>query len=171
MIQKADRDDKLIVGRFGAPFGVKGWIKVNSFTDPISNILEYDPWYLHTRSGYKAVTLEDGHIHGKTIVVKLPQCNDRDIAKTFTHVTIAIDRNQLPELKAGEFYWDDLIGLEVFNQDNVNFGIVKELLATGANDVLVVTGDRERLIPYIKQVILQVDLKNKKIVVNWDKDF
>ena len=107
------------------------------------------------------------------MVIKLEGCNDRNQAEALVGAKIAVYRNQLPQLEGpGHFYWADLKGLQVVNTAGVELGVVDYLLETGANDVLVVKGDQERLIPYLwKQVVQDVDLSAKRILVDWDADF
>lgn len=172
MTQKTTQDDKVIIGRLGAAFGVRGWLKVNSFTEPFDNILSYQPWLIRRKGQWQTVGIEDIEIHGKSIVVKLQGCDDREKAKLFTNAEIAIEKTQLPALEKDEYYWTDLIGLRVTNKENIDLGIVESLMATGANDVLVVVKNKQqRLIPYIKQVILKINLEQRKLLVDWDKDF
>jgi 16S rRNA processing protein RimM len=164
-------NDVVVVGRFGAPYGVKGWLKVSSFTEPPSNLLHYHPWLVQMQGEWQPITLEVLEQHGRYIVAKLPNCNDPEQARQYTNLDIAIPRDQLPALPPGEYYWQDLVGLQVINQEGIELGIVDSLLATGANDVLVVKGDRERLIPYLKHVVLQVDKAAGAIKVDWDAMF
>ncbi len=114
----------------------------------------------------------EGRAHGKGVVARLADCTDRDQAQLLMGCEIGIRRDQLPALAPGEYYWKDLIGLQVVNTEGDEFGSVQQLLETGANDVLVVQGERERLIPFVmKQVIVEVDLDQGRIRVDWDKDF
>lgn len=166
-------NEKVIVGKFGAPFGIRGWIKVISFTDPLSNILNYQPWFMQSKGtqDWQVISVEQQKIHGQNVIIKLKQCNDVNSAAAYTHREIAIERDQLPKLPSGEYYWSELKDLQVINKKNEILGVVESLFATGANDILVVVGDRQRLIPYIKDVILSVNLQEKKIIVDWDSDF
>lgn len=166
-------NDTVAVGRFGSPFGVRGWIKVISFTDPIEQILTYSPWYIYKDNSWLVLDKVKGKAHGNHLVVHLNGSHDRDIAKTYTNLEIVIERQQLPALPPEEYYWVDLIGLAVVNLQGILFGKVDHLFGTGSNDVLVVedANQKERYIPYTHQVIIDVDLPNKKIVVDWDPDF
>ncbi len=168
---KPKLDDKIIMGRFGAAFGIKGWIKVFSYTDPIANLFEYSPWFIQQGDEWQPLVIEDGKIHGGQLIVKLSGCDDRNLAETYTHIEIAINADALPKLEKNQYYWSDLIGLSVLNLQNEDLGTVKEIMSTGSNDVLVVTGARERLIPFIKQVIIHVDLDARRITVDWDSSF
>lgn len=169
----ADSDEELIiVGKISAAFGVKGWVKIYSYTDPVNNILQYNPWKIKTKNSWQHIKVVQGRIHGKGVVAQLEQVHDRTDAEALTGTEIAVNRDQLPAAEAGEYYWADLIGLKVVNTQGVEFGNVDHLLETGANDVLVVTNGKERLIPYVLDVyIKEVDLNKGEIVVNWDPDY
>ncbi len=159
------------MGRVSGLFGVRGWIKVFSGTAPRDNILKYHSWYLRRAGEWKLFELEAGKAHGKGIVAKLSGCMDRDQAAELVGADIAIPRDQLPKAKPGEYYWIDLEGLEVRTLEGQLLGRVDHLFETGANDVMVVEGDRQRLIPYIKSTIHKVDLVAGVISVDWDPDF
>jgi 16S rRNA processing protein RimM len=161
------------VGEISGVFGVKGWVKVFSFTDPRENILNYSPWYLQKGQETKEVSLVDGQRQGKLVVAALEGVEDRDAAAALSGWKILIDKQQLPAATEGEYYWADLIGLQVKTTDGQNLGVVDHLLETGANDVLVVTdGEQERLIPFLQQqTVLQIDLVKRQMVVDWDPDF
>ncbi len=168
--------DMILLGRVSGLFGVKGWIKVHSDTEPRDNILNYSPWYLRRQDGWQIYEVIAGRLHGKGVVVQLANCPDRDTAAELIGSTIAIHRDQLPAAPEDEYYWSDLRGLKVTTTQGVELGRVVNLMETGANDVLVVreAGEqgRERLIPYIwQQVIHEVDLENGQLTVDWDPEF
>lgn len=162
-------------------FGVKGWLKIHSATQPMDNICHYSPWWLKTRHGVKQVEIDDFKPHGQNMVVHIKGVDDRDEAKELCQVDIAVERDQIPDLETGDFYWFQLQGLQVisvYDGQEVVLGKVSHLLETGANDVLVVKGDAdsldetERLIPYVpEQYIKDVDLDNQTIKVDWDPEF
>lgn len=168
-----DMDDYIVVGRIAGLYGVRGWVKVFSHTQPRENILTYSTWYLKKQGEWVANDLEAGRAHGKGVVAKLKGCDDRDAAAALMGNTIAIHREHLPQAAPGEYYWADLIGLEVVTVDGVSLGVVDHLLETGANDVLVVTqAGVERLIPFVQgQFVRSVDLAARLITVDWDPDF
>lgn len=170
---KAESPDTLVtVGRISGVYGVQGWVRVFSHTEPRDNILEYNPWQLRLPEGWREVALLAGRAHGKGVIAQLDGCGDRDQAARWVGAEIAIRRDQLPATPAGEYYWRDLIGLRVVNAEGVDLGVVDHLLETGANDVLVVRGERERLIPYAPgAVITGVDLAAGELRVDWDADF
>lgn len=180
--------EKIVVGRITGVYGVKGWVKIFSYTDPMESIVDYQPWFIRAENKKNApwtqITLEAGKRHAKTVVARLEHCDDRDQALTYVGNEIAIELQQLEALKRkNEYYWRDLIGLRVINQQGIELGSVKDLMETGANDVLVVVSDikaengettkiRERLIPWtMKRAIIGVDLDKKVIEVDWDPDF
>lgn len=165
------QDERITLGRIAGVFGVKGWVRVFSYTRPKQAIFDYKQWYLSTPMGDKAYKLISGRSQGKGLVVSLQGCNDRDGAAQLVGADITVCAEDLPVLAKGDFYWHQLIGLKVFSRDKRELGIVASMLDTGANDVLVVQGDRERLIPYIPAVIDEIDTDDGIMVVDWDADF
>ena len=163
--------DLMEVGRFGRAFGISGWIKVISLTTTKESILEFEPWFIKKNNVWEEFYFEDCKERANSIIVKLPNCSSPEQASQFTNIEIAIKREQLPELKDGEYYWDELIGLEVINKDNVVLGAVQSLMETGSNDVLVVVGEKRILVPYTSEVIVNVDPIKKIIRVDWEKDY
>lgn len=159
------------LGRISGLYGVKGWVKVYSHTSPLGNILKYPKWYLKVADGWQEFQLETGKPHGKGIIAKLATIYDRDIAATLIDTDIAIPRDQLPELGNNEFYWTDLEGIKVITIEGVELGKLDYLFETGANDVIVVMGERQRLLPYIDQVVKRVDLDAGIMEVDWDPEF
>jgi 16S rRNA processing protein RimM len=150
--------------------GLKGWVKVHSWTQPREAIFGYQPWLIGDER--REVRVRDSRLQGKTLLAALPGVEDREAAAALVGASIAIQRDQLPELPEGEHYWSDLIGLSVETLSGCDLGRVERLQETGANDVLVVQGDRERLIPYVPgRYVVRVDLDGRRIVVDWDSDF
>jgi 16S rRNA processing protein RimM len=151
---------------------VKGWVRVYSYTGPREKIVDYQPWYLQVSGEWLPRQVAEGRRHGKGVIVRLEGCEDRDQALALINSEIGVRRDQLPATAPGEYYWQDLIGLSVVNLQGERLGEVDHLLETGANDVLVVQGERERLIPFVlQQVVKQVDLQAGTIQVDWDRDF
>ncbi|WP_290630769.1 ribosome maturation factor RimM [Aquisalimonas sp.] len=170
----ADDDDTrlIVLGRVSGIFGVSGWVRIYSYTDPRENILQYSHWHLPFDGEWRRLKVEDGRRQGKAVVARLEGCDDRDQARALMGCNIALPRAELPPLQEGEYYWFDLQGLRVYNREGVDFGTVSHLMATGANDVLVVHGERERLIPLVlDQFVHRVDLEAGVIEVDWDSDF
>jgi len=159
------------LGKIGKTYGVKGWFNVVSFTDPIENIFEYTTWYLKNDSQWEAFELEAFRPHGKGYIAKLPGYDTPENSRLLTNREIGVPTSELPTLANNEYYWSDLIDLEVYTAEGQLLGKVTQVLETGANEVLCVQGERERMVPFIKSVIQKVDLEQKRITVNWDPDF
>jgi 16S rRNA processing protein RimM len=163
----------IVVGEISGVFGIKGWVKVYSFTEPRENILNYSPWVLRKGSELKSVAVLDGGLQGKAVVASLAGITDRDMAASLGGYEIIIDDSLLPEPEPGEYYWRDLIGLKVETEQGVALGVVDYLLETGANDVLAVKeGNKERLIPFLQgQFVKHIDLESGMMIVDWDPEF
>ena len=160
----------LIVGRVTGVYGLRGWVKVFSETEPRENILRYSPWYLGPSGTERAVA--EGKRHGKSIIARLQGCEDRDTAAALIGAVIALRRAQMPPPGANEFYWADLEGLTVETLEGRELGRVDRLFSTAANDVVVVKGERERLIPFLwDDVIRDVDFERGVMRVDWDPEF
>jgi 16S rRNA processing protein RimM len=166
-------DKRVLVGRIVGLFGVDGWVKVESYTEPRERILKYRPWLVKSAAGETEIAQVRGRTQGKGLVAALPQVEDRDAAVAWVGAEIWVRRSALPRAKRGEYYWVDLEGLDVVTCDDVALGKVSHLFATGANDVLVVRdGERERMIPFVlEQFVREVDLASSRIVVDWDPEF
>jgi 16S rRNA processing protein RimM len=168
-------DTKLIhVGEISGVFGVKGWVKIFSLTEPRENILSYSPWILQKGTETKKVSLVEGRKQGKSVVASIKGVADRDVAETYSGWEILINQSQLPKSKGGEYYWADLVGLSVETELGVSLGKVDHLIETGANDVLVILNEEkeERLVPFLQgQVVKDIDLDASTMIVDWDPDF
>ena len=152
----------VILGRIVGLFGVRGWVKVHSYTEPREAVLDYRDWLLNRDGEWQPIGLAEGRQHGKSVIARLAGVDDRDAA---------VDRDALPDAEEGHYYWADLEGLTVVHKDGTELGRVAYLMATGANDVLVVDGAAERLIPFVPgTVILDVDLAAGVIRVDWEWD-
>lgn len=159
----------VVLGRVAGLYGVRGWVKVHSYTDPRDGILDYADVLLRIEGEWRPVQIEEGRPHGKTVVVKISDVDDRDRAAELIGAEIGVPRGAMPEPDAGHYYWVDLIGLRVEHRDGTQLGVVDSLLETGANDVLVVKGEREILIPFVpQQVVLDVDRAAGVIHVDWE---
>ncbi|OIQ88522.1 ribosome maturation factor RimM [mine drainage metagenome] len=159
------------MGRISVPYGLKGWVSVNPDTEALDGLFDYPVWWVQLDAGWHEFAVEDAKVHGDHLVAKLEGIADRDQAFRLKGRPVAVPREQLPEAEEGEYYWSDLVGLEVENLQQVKFGTISEVFATGANDVLVVKGERERLVPFIDQVVLEVDIPARRMVVDWDAEF
>lgn len=168
-----NHERRILVGRFVGAFGVRGEVKLESFTDPKKTILRYQPWVLRDAQGRERV-LEGarGRETAKGIVASIADVQDRDAAEALRGTEVWVAREALPPPQPGEYYWVDLEGLRVANLDGVDFGVVSHLFSTGANDVVAVHGERERLIPFVMpEYITAIDFEARTITVDWDADF
>ncbi len=165
-------DKKLCVGKISGVYGIKGWVKVHSYTGDRENILKYSPWRLQKDKQLKILNVITGRKQGKTIVVSLEGIENRNDAELLAGWDVFIGSEQLPKIEHGEYYWADLVGLKVVTTDGIDLGVVDYLIETGANDVFVVAGDKERLIPFLQQqTIIKIDLEEGLMIVDWDPDF
>jgi 16S rRNA processing protein RimM len=163
---------QIIVGRIGGANGVRGWIKIMSYTRPKVNIFTYSPWLIHVDETWQEIDIEEFQQRGERLLVKISGIDNPEDARIYMNCDLAITREQLPALEEGEYYWHDLIGLEVLNQDEMNLGEVSKVSETGANDVLVVNeigkNKKKILIPLVMDVyVKKVDLIAKTIYVDW----
>lgn len=159
------------MGHVGAPFGVRGWVKVHAYTEHSDSLLDYPVWWLGHNGQWRECEVLACDVHPKALVAHLAGCDDRDAAAALRGSEIAVPRESLPQVDENEYYWADLIGLKVVNTAGQELGSVTGLLETGANDVLVVQGERERLIPFVAQVVLEVDLAAGAVRVDWGLDY
>jgi len=167
----------LAVGRVAGPYGVKGWVRVTSYTDPPANVFAYAPWLLRDAAGHRSeqqLELLEYKVHGKGWIVKLDGIADRDAAEKLKGLEIVIDRSRLPEPGEGQYYWADLIGLEASDQAGRLLGKVDHMLETGAADVMVIVGETGQrcLVPFVNGItVTEVDLDAGSIRVDWDADW
>jgi 16S rRNA processing protein RimM len=163
----------VIMGRIAAAHGIRGWVKIQPYTEYLDSLLDYRPWWIGQEGGpWREVEVKQCEVHNKTLAAQLPDCQDRTAAEKLKGLLIAVPRNSLPQQSSEEYYWSDLIGLAVVNEAGVQLGTVANLLETGANQVLSVAGENgEILIPFVATAIRQVDLKNKTILVDWSADY
>ncbi len=160
------------VGEIVGAFGVLGWVKVKSHTQPPQNILRYAPWLLGPEPDAKLVEVAEGRQQGTMVVARLEGVENRDQAAALKGTALWVPRESFPRAPKGVYYWADLVGLEVYTVSGQRLGTVDGLLETGANDVLEVKGDRDRLIPFVQgQYVQSVDLDQGRLVVDWDPDF
>ncbi len=160
----------VVMGRIANAHGVRGWVKIQSFTEYLDSLLDYPVWQIApTEQGpWRAVTVKQAEAHAKFVVAQLPDCPDRTAAEKLRGWLVAVPRSAMPEPDEDQFYWSDLIGLNVVNLAGQALGTVHNLLETGANDVLVVQGDNgEVLIPFVANAVLKVDLAARQIQVDW----
>jgi len=164
---------QVVVGEVVGVYGIKGWIRIRSFTDPVDRILQYGPWLIARPEKAAAPRpVRVGRRHGKGLIASLEGIDDRDTAAGLVGCEIRVDRSAFGEAERGRYFWSDLEGLAVETQCGTGLGKIDSLLETGANDVLVVTGERRRLIPFLPdEVVKSVDLDGGRVIVDWDPDF
>lgn len=161
----------IIVGKIGSTYGIQGWLKVFSYTEVMTDLLEYDPWYIEEADNtWSALQINASKTHGKCLIAQLAGLTSPEQARAFTGKRIAIKHSQLPTLPQNEYYWADLQGLTVINQHGETLGTVLYLIETGANDVFVIKHDgKEHAIPFLLNTVVQrVDLIKREIHVEWD---
>lgn len=165
------------MGRIGAPYGIKGWVKLISFSDPPDNLLDYRHFWIADGAALRALEIDEARPQGEGLVGHIKGCDVREETRQYTGFDLLLPKTELPALDEG-FYWHELEGLRVVNLDGEDLGVVDHLMATGANDVIVVRGDEasvdraERLLPYIEeQVVTEVDLEARIMRVDWGKDW
>jgi 16S rRNA processing protein RimM len=160
------------VGKFGKTHGVKGFIRVYSETGDVSVLASGSPWFQKTKLDFEPMDVDNIKLLPEYLLVHVRGIDTPEEAKRLTNQLIYINRKQLPALDKGKYYWDDLIGSQVVNLDSVVLGLVDEVMETGAHDVLVLKGEKRRLVPFVKdRVVKSVDLNRKLITVDWNPDF
>ena len=165
------------IGQLKKPYGIKGWLWVFSDTDDRTAIFDMQPWYMKTAMGMKPLTVKAWREQGSGIVAQFEQVPDRNVAETMNGVTLWVEQDALPETGEDEYYWSDLIGVRVFNEQDEYLGDITEMFETGAHDIMRVAAtsdsldDEERLIPWHKQTVLEVDITAKTVVAAWPNDY
>jgi len=160
------------MGRVAAPFGVKGWVKITPFTESPATLARHRRVWVGRQGEWREVTVEEVAVHGASVVARLAGCDDRDAAARLRGVELAVPREVLPAPDPGEFYWADLVGLDVVNTAGEPLGTVQGLFSTGAHDVMRVgEGKGERLLPFVATVVRKVDLATRRIEVDWGLDW
>jgi len=161
----------MVLGRVSALFGVRGWVRVYSYTEPREAILQYKGLLIRRQGDWKPAEVVEGQQHGKSVIALFKGCDDRDQAAVLIGAELGVHREDLPEPGDGQYYWSDLIGLKVVHRDGTELGVIDEMLETGANDVMVVKGEKERLIPFVKdEIVINVDLSQGRVDVDWEWD-
>ena len=160
------------MGRVVAPYAVRGWIKLQTFTEYLDSLLDYPVWRLGKDGRWRDYRVLDGKIHGQYLMAGLEGVEDRTAAEALMGLDVPVLREEMPEADEDEYYWDDLIGLDVVNLAGEVLGRVEGLLETGANDVLQVRdGETERLLPFVDAVVKEVDLEAGRLLVDWGLDY
>ncbi|AGH80236.1 16S rRNA processing protein RimM [Psychromonas sp. CNPT3] len=170
--------EPIVIGKFGAVHGIKGWLKIHSYTDDAESIFQYKPLLMKYNGVMQEVNITDWKAHSGTFVAKIKSFDVREESQALVGVELLVNINELPDLE-DDFYWRDLIGCQVETDKGYHLGAVTDMMETGSKDVLVVKanandafGQKQRLIPFIKeQVVLDVNITGKLIIVNWEPDF
>lgn len=165
-----EHSKKILVGKINGFYSFNGWVKIFSYTNPKENILSYQPWWYFLDNKEQKIQIVSGRKQGKTIIAQIKDIDSKDKAQKFLDVDLYVDKEVLPKLQ-NEVYWHELEGMQVVNLDGIELGIVANMFSTSANDVIVIEGDKELLIPYIKPFLVSVDREKRIIIVDWDKDF
>jgi len=166
----SDRSAVVVLGRVGAPFGVHGWVKVSSYTDPPDGIAGYAEWTLLQDDESRTVAVLDSKLAGRGVAVQLAGIETIEAARALTGAVIQVDRAVLPPVAAGEFYLHDLLGLQAVNREGQALGLVDGFLELPAHPVVVLRGDRERLVPLVPERIVEVDLERGRVTLDWHVD-
>ncbi|HMM47064.1 MAG TPA: ribosome maturation factor RimM [Thiobacillaceae bacterium] len=159
------------MARIAAPFGVKGWIRIQPYSEDPGTLMDFASWRVGRGEAQRDFAVEAIQDHGATLIAKLAGIDDRDAAYALRGQEVSVARDALPEPAEDEYYWSDLIGLRVINREGVTLGKVESLMETGAHDVLVVRGEREHLIPFVAAFVGRVDLEGGTIAVDWGEDY
>lgn len=167
-----DRKTYLIVGKIGSSYGIKGWLKIFSLSDEPEALIEYKNWYIKTKNGWEVLKTDARKQYGNHLIAHIVGIDDIDTAKQLTNKQIAILTSELPETDKHEFYWKDLEGLTVITKKGEKLGQIDHMMETGSNDVMVVSGDKRRLIPFVlNKIVLSVDLEKREMIVDWDPNY
>lgn len=171
-MNQASLEQKVVIGRFGSPFGVKGWIKVHSFTEPEENLLTYTNWYSLERGIWSVIKHDDYAKHGKGWIVHLVGYDSPEAVRFLASTDIAVARSDFPLLAEDEFYISDIVGFTAMNLEGATLGLVTGFVDSGAHELLVIQGEKEHLVPLVKDRFLKTIDKSKRcILVDWDADF
>jgi 16S rRNA processing protein RimM len=168
----AQAEDRWVVlGKIGGAFGVQGWVRITSYTDPPDNILDYEHWHLRRAGQWEVVEVEDGRMTAKGVQAKLVGIDSPEAARLQVGIEIAVLRSELPKTAPGEYYWSDLEGLEALTPSGELLGRVDHFRSTPGGDIAVIRGAKEHWIPFVKDRIVKVDLDAGRIVFDWGVDW
>lgn len=174
---KADNRELMKIATLKKPYGIKGWLWVFSETQERSDIFKMQPWWIKTATGFKPLTVKQWRTQGQGLVAYFEEIVDRNMAETMHGTSVWVSKDNFPSLGEDEYYWSDLVGLVVINEQGENLGVIKQMFETGAHEIIELTpttdsiDNEERLIPWHKEVVLSVDLPNKTMLVAWGADY
>ena len=163
-------DKKIYLGKITGVHGIKGWLKIQSYSSPPENILNYPSWIINNKGEEDFYSIEQGRKQNNKIVVKLEKIDDRNTAESLINSKIQILRSDLPKLSNENYYWSDLVGLSVLNSEETVIGKIESLIETGANDVMVIITlkDERILIPFVMhEIIKEVNVELNYIKIDW----
>lgn len=162
---------RVVLGQVGGAFGVQGWVRIQSYTDPPANILKFGRWQLGRAGQWREIEVEDGKVTAKGVLAKFAGVETPEDARLATGSEIAVTRDELPPAAPGEYYWSDLEGLAAFGQNGQLLGRIEEFRATPGGTVVVIRGERQHWVPFVKERIVSVDLDAGRVVLDWDADW
>lgn len=172
MNNSVDNEKYIVIGRIGSTYGVKGWLKLQSFTESQSDIFDYQPWYFNTKGQWTVFDCDDTKASAERLLIHVKGYDSPELAKQLTGIELATTRSQLPKLPEGEFYWHDLIGLDVYTTEQVLLGSVVNIISNAAHPLLEIKGEKQHLVPLLfDKFILEVDLSKNKVIADWDPEF
>ena len=161
----------MLLGRIAAPFGVQGWVKIQPYTDKPSGLEGYSALWVGVKEPYYRFEVEQVAVHGRSVLCKLRGISAREAAARLKGCEVGVLRSELPRNNPDEFYWADLLGVAVINTEGVAFGIISKMIDNGAQSVMVVSGQRERMIPFVSPIVKEVSLEERRVIVEWGVDF
>ena len=162
----------VVVGKIGAAYGVKGWVRISSYTVPADNILRYEPWYVRSDGDWGPLAVDGARRHQQGVVAHVDGIDDRTAIERYRGWEIGVVEENLPATDENEYYWKDLVGLSVHSSDGVDLGKVVRLIETGAHDVLVIEGEAGQiLVPFVRQIVTSVDLNAGRLIAEWQLDY
>ncbi len=161
----------MLLGRVVAPFGVQGWIKIQPYTEAPSGLENYPEFWVGTKEPYGRFEVEQVAVHGRSVLCKLKGISIREEAARLRGCEVGVLRRELPQSHPDEFYWADLIGVAVINTEGIAFGTIAEMIDNGAQSVMVVSGERDRMIPFVPAIVIEVSLEERQVIVEWGADF
>jgi 16S rRNA processing protein RimM len=168
----ADHERIVVLGRLVGSFGVAGWVKVSSYTDPVDNVLDYPVWRVGGPGAWQPYRVEEGKVTAKGVLARLDGVDSREQAQEMNGALLGVLRSELPAASPGEYYWSDLEGLEAVTPAGEVLGRVNHFRTTPAHPLIVITGgERQHLVPFVRERILSVDLAAGRVVLDWGSDW
>jgi 16S rRNA processing protein RimM len=164
-----DKSALIELGTVGAPFGVRGWVKLRSYTDPPDRLLEHRSLLLCLRGDWRLYSVEASGRSAGQLTVKLAGVGGREQAQALKGAGVSVPRSDLPPRGAKDYYRADLIGCEVVNLEGARLGVVEYFVETPAHPIMVVRGEQEFWVPAVPQHLRRVELEQRRVLVDWDE--